>query len=76
MKSLRFGDLHFNATTTIQIAARAKAAGAPPATGASSGAKQRGTPAPGGVPHQFIAAIAQLVQAGTITAAVFQVSLR
>jgi len=50
-------------------AARAKAAGAPPATGAPYGVKQRGTPAPGGVPHQFTDAIAQLVQAGTITAA-------
>jgi hypothetical protein len=47
----------------------AKAAGAPPATGAPYGVKQRGTPAPGGVPHQFTDAIAQLVQAGTITAA-------
>jgi hypothetical protein len=50
-------------------AARAKAAGAPPATAAPYGPKQRGTPAPGGVPHQFTDAIAQLVQAGTITAA-------
>jgi hypothetical protein len=31
--------------------------------------KQRGAPAPGGVPHQFTDAVAQLVQAGTITAA-------
>jgi hypothetical protein len=31
--------------------------------------KERGAPAPGGVPHQFTDAVAQLVQAGTITAA-------
>jgi hypothetical protein len=49
-------------------AAKAKAAGAP-GTAAPHVAKQRGTPAPGGVPHQFTDAIAQLVQAGTINAA-------
>jgi hypothetical protein len=31
--------------------------------------KPAGSPAPGGVPHQFIDAVAQLVQAGTIDAA-------
>ena len=31
--------------------------------------KHHGTPAPGGAPHQFPDAVAQLVQAGTITAA-------
>lgn len=35
----------------------------------ASGSKARGVAAPGGVPHQFIDAIAQLQQAGTITAA-------
>jgi hypothetical protein len=37
---------------------------APPAN-----AKRAGAPAPGGVPHQFTDAVAQLVQAGTISAA-------
>ena len=38
---------------------------------ASSGsaAGKSGTPAPGGVPHQFLDAVAQLQQAGTISAA-------
>jgi hypothetical protein len=36
---------------------------APPASA------KRGSPAPGGVPHQFADAVAQLVQAGTINAA-------
>ena len=39
------------------------------ANAAHDGATQRGIPAPGGVPHQFSDAVAQLVQAGTITAA-------
>lgn len=53
-----------NAGTPAQAkAAKARAAGAPDV------AKPVGQPAPGGVPHQFQDAVAQLVQAGTISAA-------
>jgi hypothetical protein len=37
--------------------------------GAPAKAKAAAAPAPGGVPHQFLDAVAQLVQAGTINAA-------
>jgi hypothetical protein len=37
--------------------------------GAPARAKAAGTPAPGGVPHQFLDAVNQAVQAGTINAA-------
>jgi hypothetical protein len=48
--------------------AQAAAASGKAQTAAASG-KARGVPAPGGVPHQFIDGIAQLQQAGTISAA-------
>ncbi len=47
----------------------AKSAQAADASSSSSSSGKHGTPAPGGVPHQFLDAIAQLQQAGTITAA-------